>query len=50
MSDSVGTNGAVYWLERLESALYSQVFEAVCAGDVGTAVKWTDVLERLGII
>lgn len=50
MGDGIGTNGAICWLDRLESALYERLFSAVCAGDTVSVDKWLNCLERLGII
>lgn len=50
MGDSIGTDGAVLWLERAESALYTAFLGAVGAGDYAAADKWVDLLERLSIV
>lgn len=50
MGDSVGTYGAGLWLERVESALYTALLDAVGAGDHVAAEKWVRLLERLSIV
>lgn len=50
MGDSIGTNGAVCWLERVEKALYTELLETIEAGNYLEADKWVDLLERLSII
>lgn len=50
MNDSIGTDGAVCWLERIQCATYAQILSAVAAGDTAEVGKWLDCLERMGII
>lgn len=50
MGDSIGTNGSICWLERVEKALYTELLETIEAGNYLEADKWVDLLERLSII
>lgn len=50
MGDSIGTNGAGLWLERVEAAIYSALLGAISADDYDSADKWVDMLERLSIV
>lgn len=50
MGDGIGTDGAVFWLERAESALFGALLRAAAADDAGAAGKWVDLLERLSIV
>lgn len=50
MNDSIGTNGAVCWLERIQCAVYERICSSVAAGDTVEVGKWLDCLERLGVI
>lgn len=50
MGDSFRTDGTVSGLERVESALYAALLDAVGTGDHVAAGKWIDLLERLSIV
>ena len=50
MSDGIGINRAVDWLESAGSALFAAFEGAVRRGEPDMACKWLDMLERLGIV
>lgn len=50
VSDSIGTNRAVDWIESAGGALFTAFEGAVRRGELETASKWLDMLERLGVI
>lgn len=50
MGDSIGTDGTVCWLERIEAAAYSAILDAISAGDFDTSFKCVRLLERLGVV
>lgn len=50
MGDSIGTNGAGLWLERVEATLYAALVDAISAGNYSEADKCVDLLERLSIV
>jgi hypothetical protein len=50
MGDSFRTDGTASGLERVESALYAALLDAVGTGDHVAAGKWIELLERLSIV
>lgn len=50
MGDKTGTEGAVLWLERIQAAVYEELFSAAVAHDIEGFDKWVGLLERLGLV
>lgn len=50
MGDETGTKGAVLCLERIQAAVYEELFAAAAAHDAVCFDKWLGLLERLGLV